>query len=67
MTLEPSGLEPHSTRHLLIWRIRLIMLFCVVGGVFFGSKDLLLQRPTPQFWTQIVGTTLASITFFVLR
>jgi hypothetical protein len=40
----PSELRAYSTRRLLIWRVRLIMLICVAGGVIFGSKEFLLTQ-----------------------
>jgi PAS domain S-box-containing protein len=64
----PSELQARSTRRLMIERVRLIMLICILGGVIFGGKELLrVHHATPQFWTQMLGITLATSTFFLLR
>jgi C4-dicarboxylate-specific signal transduction histidine kinase len=68
MVRAPNELETYATHRLLLWRIRIIMLICAAGGVIFGGKELLLTGQTsPQFWTQMLGITLSTSTFLVLR
>jgi len=68
MAAVPSELGTYSTRRLLLWRVRVTMLICAGGGVFFGTKALLQgTAPSPQFWTQVIGSSMAVAAFFLLR
>ncbi len=68
--IEQAGYEPADlpTRNLLVRRVRLMLAVCFLGGVVFGTNDLLAWRPEmlPSFLGKLVGMTLATGAFVLI-
>ena len=67
--MEPSGIRRKSTRQLLIQRVRVVLLISLTSGLVFAALNLFpMPRSLPlQFYVKVLGITLASVAFVVLR
>src|SRR4030095_10706272 len=63
--MTPATIEIHhsSTRELLVRRVRIVLGVCLLGGVVFGTLDLVNWRPEilVSFLGKLVGMSLAVI------
>ncbi len=68
MSQSTAEIRHLSTRELLVRRVRIVLGFCILGGVVFGALDLSSWRPEmlPTFAGKLVGMSLAAITIVVI-
>jgi signal transduction histidine kinase len=65
MTRRPGDIDGLSTRHLLLQRLRGILLICLLGGLVFSALEVAaLPAPLPRpFYVKLLGISLTLLGF----